>query len=85
MKDGSSERLARALQQPFYEAGATTGSQHLIDTALLIDSQFFRNALADALDLSLNGPMRSSDSGRTRTCRSHSRRSDCRLPNAISS
>lgn len=51
MKEGSSERLARALQQPFYEAGAT-GSQHLIDTALLIDGQFFRNALADALDLS---------------------------------
>ncbi len=52
MKEDSSERLARALQQPFFEAGATTGSQHLIDTALLIDSQFFRNALADALDLS---------------------------------
>ncbi|MHC5230912.1 DUF2336 domain-containing protein [Brucella sp. LJL56] len=52
MKEDSSERLARALQQPFFEAGAITGSQHLIDTALLIDSQFFRNALADALDLS---------------------------------
>ena len=51
MKEDSSERLARALQQPFFEAGATTGSQHLIDTALLIDSQFFRNALADALVL----------------------------------
>ncbi len=52
MKEGSSERLARALQQPFYETGAATGAQHLIDTALLIDSQFFRNALADALDIS---------------------------------
>lgn len=52
MKDDNSERLARSLQQPFFDAGATMGSQHLIDTALLIDSHFFRIALADALDLS---------------------------------
>ncbi|MBC2884726.1 DUF2336 domain-containing protein [Ochrobactrum sp. CM-21-5] len=52
MNGGSSERLARSLQQPFFNAGILFGPEHLIDTALLIDSQFFRNALADALDLS---------------------------------
>ena len=52
MTGGSSERLARALQQPFFNAGTLPGSDRLIETALLIDSQFFRNALADALDLS---------------------------------
>ncbi len=85
MKEDSSERLARALQQPFFEAGATTGSQHLIDTALLIDSQFFRNALADTLDLSFERSDAIIGQWPDRICRLHSRRSDCRLQNAISS
>ncbi len=52
MREDHSEKLVRALQKPFYAAGALTGCEHLIDTALLIDTQFFRNALADTLDLS---------------------------------
>ncbi len=38
----------------FFTAGALPGCEHLIDTALLIDSQLFRTALADALDISFD-------------------------------
>ncbi len=44
--------LGLSLQQPFFKAEAMPGHQALIDAALLIDSHFFRNALADALDVS---------------------------------
>ncbi|QMV25900.1 DUF2336 domain-containing protein [Brucella sp. BO3] len=54
MRENHSERLVRALQQPFFTAGTLPGCEHLIDTALLIDSQLFRTALADALDISFD-------------------------------
>lgn len=47
-----SDQMAFSLQQPLLSSGATSGVDHLIDTALLIDDQIFRTALADALDLS---------------------------------
>ncbi|HWT62929.1 MAG TPA: DUF2336 domain-containing protein [Ochrobactrum sp.] len=41
------------LQQPsFFGTSALSGPEHLIDTALLIDDQIFRTALADSLDVS---------------------------------
>lgn len=47
----NAQPLAHALEQPFFTAGTLPGPDRLIETALLIDGQFFRNALADALDL----------------------------------
>ncbi|PWL19042.1 DUF2336 domain-containing protein [Falsochrobactrum shanghaiense] len=47
-----SGQMALSLRQPFLSSGAITGASHLINTALLIDDQIFRTALADALDLS---------------------------------
>lgn len=44
--DGSSQ------QPSFFGTSALSGPEHLIDTALLIDDQIFRTALADSLDVS---------------------------------
>mgnify|MGYP000849066408 CR=1 FL=1 len=39
-------------QPSFFNSGALSSPEHLIDTALLIDDQIFRTALADSLDVS---------------------------------
>ncbi|MFS2326215.1 DUF2336 domain-containing protein [Brucella sp. H1_1004] len=43
-----------APQVSFFNPGALATPEHLIDTALLIDDQIFRTALADSLDVSFD-------------------------------
>lgn len=43
-----------ASESSFFSTSALSGPDHLIDTALLIDDQIFRTALADSLDVSFD-------------------------------
>ncbi|SCD22451.1 hypothetical protein BR141012304_10005 [Brucella inopinata] len=63
MRENHSERLVRALQQPFFTAGALPGCEHLIDTALLIDSQLFAPHLPMRSIFPSIAPMRLSANG----------------------